>query len=551
MNNIAMIPAAGRGSRMLSLTDNNPKAMLPLNGKPIIGHQLDFMINNEIDKVVIVVGYKKEKLIKYVSDNYASKIKITFVEQKELLGLAHAILTGLQGLTSYELLNSNLLISLGDIVPTDELSQEIRLNEDFVMYNIVEDYERWCLIELSGNNNVMRLIDKPTEKPDLDTFRNLIGIYNITNIVKFKKCLEIVIYHEKEQIRGEYQISQALEKYITMKNVRAIFTNNNFYHDLGEVEDLNKTRENIARHFNSVKLENGVIVKTSVQNFEKLEKEAKWYCFLPKKLSKYTPELLDIDKNNKNYKLEYIKSTPLQELFLYNLPDKKEWEKIFNQIKKYLELTFLPVMDDNYTLSRANFDMLITKTENRVREVIKIFDENYYTINGKIYKNPARNLEAIFKYVIKHFIDLRDCSRNYAFLHGDLFFGNMMYDIEKEELKLLDPRGDYGGLVNKGDIRYDIAKLNHSVNGYYDFIVNGLYRLENNGTVLNYDFYESSQEDAKKLFEELIYDMSFDKEEIDMLTGLLFLTMIPLHSENKDNQTMQFIKACEFLDNFL
>lgn len=551
MNNIAMIPAAGRGSRMLSLTDNNPKAMLPLNGKPIIGHQLDFMINNEIDKVVIVVGYKKEKLIKYVSENYASKIKITFVEQKELLGLAHAILTGLQGLTNYELLNSNLLISLGDIVPTDELLQEIRLDEDFVMYNIVEDYERWCLIELSGNNNVMRLIDKPTEKPDLDTFRNLIGIYNITNIVKFKKCLEIVIYHEKEQIRGEYQISQALEKYITMKNVRAIFTNNNFYHDLGEVEDLNKTRENIARHFNSVKLENGVIVKTSMTNFEKLEKEAKWYCFLPKKLSVYTPELLDIDKENKNYKLEYIKSTPLQELFLYNLPDKDEWEKIFNQIKKYLELTFLPVMDDNYQLSMANFDMLITKTEDRVEKVVEIFNENYYTINGKIYKNPARNLRAIFKYVIKHFINLRDCSRNYAFLHGDLFFGNMMYDIEKEELKLLDPRGDYGGLVNKGDIRYDIAKLNHSINGYYDFIVNGLYRLENNGTVLNYDFYESSQEEAKKLFDELIYDMSFDKDEINMLTGLLFLTMIPLHSENRDNQTMQFIKACEFLENFI
>ena len=60
---IGMIPAAGRGSRMLSLTDNHPKPMLPFNNKPIIGHLLEWFIKEEFDEVIVIVEYKYDKII--------------------------------------------------------------------------------------------------------------------------------------------------------------------------------------------------------------------------------------------------------------------------------------------------------------------------------------------------------------------------------------------------------------------------------------------------------------------------------------------------------
>ena len=87
----ALVPAAGRGSRMFSLTDENPKVMLPLYNRPLIAWQLDKFIEEKIEYICIVVGYKKEKLISYVNRFYSDKFKtIIFAEQKELNGLARS-----------------------------------------------------------------------------------------------------------------------------------------------------------------------------------------------------------------------------------------------------------------------------------------------------------------------------------------------------------------------------------------------------------------------------------------------------------------------------
>ena len=125
-----------------------------------------------------------------------------------------------------------------------------------------------------------------------------------------------------------------------------------------------------------------------------------------------------------------------------------------------------------------------------------------------------------------------------------------MYDIEGESLKIIDPRGEYGEFSIHGDIRYDLAKLYHSVIGNYDFIVNGLYELRDYDSTLNYSIFNGN--DNSKIMDlmfNLIKDLNNNIDDIEFITGLLFLTMIPLHSENKNNQKMQFIKACEILKN--
>ena len=134
---VAIIPCAGRGSRMLALTDDMPKVMLPLHNKPLISWHLDKLIEEGIQNVCLVVGYKKEKLIEYVDRFYKNKINIIYSEQRELLGLAQAVQIGIREIKkNIEIENLELLIILGDTIVKDKISEMI--------------YEHYILIEDGG-----------------------------------------------------------------------------------------------------------------------------------------------------------------------------------------------------------------------------------------------------------------------------------------------------------------------------------------------------------------------------------------------------------------
>jgi len=85
-----IIPAAGAGTRLIPYTLNRPKPLVCVNGQPILGRILDKIQKIDYNKIVIVVGYKKEKIIEYIKTNYGN-LDIEFVEQKQKFGLEHAI----------------------------------------------------------------------------------------------------------------------------------------------------------------------------------------------------------------------------------------------------------------------------------------------------------------------------------------------------------------------------------------------------------------------------------------------------------------------------
>ena len=64
----AVILAAGRGTRMRELTNEVPKPMVEVRGKPILHHILDGLGSADIEEVLIVVGYRKEVIQNYFGD---------------------------------------------------------------------------------------------------------------------------------------------------------------------------------------------------------------------------------------------------------------------------------------------------------------------------------------------------------------------------------------------------------------------------------------------------------------------------------------------------
>ncbi|AYV84984.1 MAG: hypothetical protein Satyrvirus1_70 [Satyrvirus sp.] len=87
INLVSVVLAAGRGKRMMS---DKPKVLSEINGKPMINIILDNLVKLNPLKIVIVVGYKKEDVIKHL-ENYPFE-KIEFVYQETQLGTGHAVL---------------------------------------------------------------------------------------------------------------------------------------------------------------------------------------------------------------------------------------------------------------------------------------------------------------------------------------------------------------------------------------------------------------------------------------------------------------------------
>lgn len=138
-------------------------------------------------------------------------------------------------------------------------------------------------------------------------------------------------------------------------------------------------------------------------------------------------------------------------------------------------------------------------------------------------------------------------------MHGDFCFSNMMFDMRCDRILLIDPRG----LVREqatlyGDIRYDIAKLGHSILGRYDQIVGGHLRAEHFG--FDYRFHVPSDPLRTWLEQQFlaseIQGTAFDSPEIQATIVSLFLAMIPLHGEDPQRQRTLFANALRLYHRF-
>ena len=103
----ALILAGGKGTRLSSRLDGLPKPLIDFNGKPLIWYQIEHLIKYDYKKIIILVGYKADKIISYI-DNQQWKIDIECIVEDRPLGTGGAVLS------IYDYLNETFLVMYGD-----------------------------------------------------------------------------------------------------------------------------------------------------------------------------------------------------------------------------------------------------------------------------------------------------------------------------------------------------------------------------------------------------------------------------------------------------
>jgi NDP-sugar pyrophosphorylase family protein len=84
----AVVLCGGLGTRLRPITYEIPKVLLPVKGKPVLEHILDLLKREEIEEVVLSVGYLKERIKSHFSDGGRFGIKISYLEEDSPLGTA-------------------------------------------------------------------------------------------------------------------------------------------------------------------------------------------------------------------------------------------------------------------------------------------------------------------------------------------------------------------------------------------------------------------------------------------------------------------------------
>ena len=102
----AIIPAAGKGSRLQKVSGDTPKAMFTVNNRPMLEYVLDNVSFIDKNGICIVVGYGKDKIINHFGSDFC------YVEQKEQLGTGHAVM---ECAKVFEDFDGSVLITFGDM----------------------------------------------------------------------------------------------------------------------------------------------------------------------------------------------------------------------------------------------------------------------------------------------------------------------------------------------------------------------------------------------------------------------------------------------------
>ncbi|ERG88259.1 MAG: dTDP-glucose pyrophosphorylase, partial [halophilic archaeon J07HX5] len=228
--------AAGKGTRLRPLTDDKPKALVEVNGTPLIEDVFDNLIQMDVEEIIVVVGHMKEQIIERYDDVYRG-VPITYTHQRKQDGLAHALLTAESHVEDdfVLMLGDNVFrANLGDVV---NRQRESRADAAFLVEEVPhEDASRYGVCDTNDYGEVIEVVEKPNDPPS-----NVVmtGCYSFTPKI-FHACHLV-----QPSGRGEYELSDAIDLLIQSGRTIDAIPMNGWRIDIGYPEDRDQAEQRL------------------------------------------------------------------------------------------------------------------------------------------------------------------------------------------------------------------------------------------------------------------------------------------------------------------
>ncbi len=226
----AVIMAAGKGTRMLPITETIPKVLIPVGEVPFLKYVIERVQKAGITDIGIVTSYKSDMVKAFLDEE---GIKATIIDQGEPLGTGHAIKV------AKEFIGNDHFIALGG----DNLwsVQDIKA--------VMHDQHEWCVaawtvknpekygVLVCNNNKLKKIIEKPKE---------FVGNLINSGLYKFTPDVFNTLENIDLSPRGEYELTDALTLGAQEDKVH-VCPLKDYWLDLGKLEDIPNVEEFLAQ----------------------------------------------------------------------------------------------------------------------------------------------------------------------------------------------------------------------------------------------------------------------------------------------------------------
>ncbi|WP_026122814.1 glucose-1-phosphate thymidylyltransferase [Nocardiopsis halotolerans] len=225
----ALVLAGGTGSRMRPFSHTTAKQLLPVANEPVLFHVLEAVALSGVKDVGVVVGATSGQIREAVGDGSRFGVSVTYLDQREPLGIGHAvhISRGFLG-------DEDFLLFLGDnylekgLIDFVSRAGQSGFDANLLVHGVT-DPSRFGVAEIDGHGRVVRVEEKP---PNPRSDLALVGVY------AFTPAVHEAVRSVPVSSRGELEITDALQWMIDQGLPVGAEPVTGAWCDVGDVDDL-------------------------------------------------------------------------------------------------------------------------------------------------------------------------------------------------------------------------------------------------------------------------------------------------------------------------
>ena len=200
----AIILAAGMGRRLGEKTRENTKCMVEVNGVKLIDRLLAQLSQQNLTRVIIVVGYQGQRLIDYIGNSYEGKLKIEYANNP-IYDRTNNIYS--LSLVKDKMQEDDTLLIESDLIFSERLFPMI-LENPYPNLALVAKYETWMdgtMVRIDADQNIVNFISKEAfDYADVDSYYKTVNIYKFSREFSRQKYVPFLEAYTKAVGNNEY-----------------------------------------------------------------------------------------------------------------------------------------------------------------------------------------------------------------------------------------------------------------------------------------------------------------------------------------------------------
>lgn len=235
----AIILAAGMGRRLGEYTRNNTKCMVEVNGEKLIDRALKQLGQLNLNRVVIVIGYKGEKLRSHLEQHYIGPLRLEFTENP-IYDRTNNIYS--LSLVKDKLQEDDTLLIESDLIFDNELFPLI-VSSEYDNVALVAKYETWMdgtMVRIDHDDNIVNFVPrKAFNYAEVETYYKTVNIYKFSR--QFLRDVYVPFLGAYSQVMGNNDYYEQVLRVITTLDrveMKALDIGNRRWYEIDDVQDL-------------------------------------------------------------------------------------------------------------------------------------------------------------------------------------------------------------------------------------------------------------------------------------------------------------------------